>query len=91
MFDRVLNTNRNKTKINSCFLSTVHDRTPRLYRKCVYLTLKKIETNLNYDYLTKIGNPSGLPELICLATPTGSASETQNAESYKTNRFTNIL
>ena len=59
--------NRNKTRINKCFLSTVHDRTPRLYRKCVYLTLKKIETNLNYDYLTKIGNSSELLELICLA------------------------
>ena len=59
--------NHNKTRINKCFLRTVHDRTSRLYRKCVYLTLEKIETNLNYDYLTKIGNSSELPELICLA------------------------
>ena len=59
--------NHNKTRINKCFLSTVHDRTPRLYRKCVYLTLEKIETNLNNDYLTKIGNSSELPKLICLA------------------------
>ena len=58
--------NHNKTRINKCFLSTVHDRTPRLYRECVYLTLEKTETNLNYDYLTKIGNSSELPELICL-------------------------
>ena len=58
--------NHNKTRINKCFLSTVHDRTPRLYRECVYLTLEKTEANLNYDYLTKIGNSSELPELICL-------------------------
>ena len=83
--------NHNKTKINKCFLSTVHDRTPRLYRNCVYLTLKKIETNLNIDYLRKIENSSELPELICLATSTGSASETENTESHKTNRFTNAL
>ena len=57
--------NDNKTRVNKCFLCTVHDRTPRLYRKCVYLILEKVETNLNYDYLTKIGNSSGLPELIC--------------------------
>ena len=57
--------NHNKTRTNKCFLSAVHDRTPRLYRK--YLTLEKIETNLNYDYLTKIGSSSELPELICLA------------------------
>ena len=50
--------NHNKTRINKCFLSTVHDRTPRLYRKCVYL--------IERTSITKIGNSSELPELICL-------------------------
>ena len=59
--------NHNKTRINKRFLSTVHDLTPLSYRKCVYLTLEKIETNLNYGYLTKIRNSSELTELICLA------------------------
>ena len=43
----------NKTRINKCFFSTIHDRTTRLYRKCYYLALQKIETSINYDYLTK--------------------------------------
>ena len=45
----------NKARINKCFLSIVDNRTPSLYCKCVYLILKKIERNINYDYLRKNG------------------------------------